>query len=657
MLIKLAFKNAERSIKDYAIYFFTLTFGVCVFYMFNSIYAQQAMMDLTAEQTDSVKAVLGLLNYVSVFVAVVLGFLVIYANRFFIRQRKKELGIYMTLGMDKNCISAILVMETSIVALLALGVGLLLGVVLSQFMSVFTAKMFEADMTKFAFVLDPSALLKSILCFGIIFLIVIVFNSVTISHFKVIDLIYGGRKNEILKIQNIKVSVVLFFLSLISLATSYYLILTNGMFYINTIFFTGIAFGTIGTLLFFYSLSDILKVLVQSKERLFFKDLNMFVTRQLGSKINTNFASVSVVCIVLLMAIGILSIGYSMQNVMSAELRGYAGFDYSFYDMSSNEDEYERSFVGLKNFLDENENVRLYQTYRIYDLEQEYTELGVMLPEDAEFLRDKVLSCISLSDYNTAMKMQGKEELYLSDGEYTMLTNYSILTEFADEVHAANSSVMINGQYLLPAHSLVGNIRNGREDVMLIVPDRYTNGLHSTTAVLNLDCKGSNERDTFFQQLAKFDESNSYEERNYSNYNSRMNIYAQATTNKAVLSFIAIYLGIVFMMTCAAILAIQQLADTSDNKYRYDLLKKLGADERMLNKALFLQIVCYFMFPLVLAIIHSFFGLWAANDALKIYGNLNIGASIAATAVFVGLLYSAYFIMTYVSSKSLINKE
>ncbi|WP_312369471.1 FtsX-like permease family protein [Lachnoclostridium sp.] len=657
MPIKLALKNAERSIKDYAIYFFTLTFGVCVFYMFNSIYVQQAMMELTVEQTESVKAVLGLLNYVSVFVAVVLGFLIVYANSFFIKRRKKELGIYMTLGMDKHRISVILIMETSIVALLALVAGLVLGVVLSQFMSVFTAKMFEADMKKFSFVFAPSALFKSILYFGIIFLIVIIFNSMSISRFKLIDLIYGSRVNETLKIKNIKVSFSLFFLSLILFGMAYYLILTNGMFYINAVFFTGISFGIIGTLFFFYSLSSILTVLIQSKKRLFFKDLNMFVTRQLGSKINTNFASISVVCIVLLMTIGIFSIGYSMQHVLSSELRSYAGFDCSFYDMPSNEDEYGRSFTGLKKFLDENENIKFYQTYRIYDLEQGYTELDVMFPEDASYLKEKVLNCISLSDYNRAMKMQGKEELSLSDREYAMLTNYSLLTDFANALYAANSSIVINGQHLLPVCSLVGNARNGLEGVMFIVPDEYTQGLHSGTSVLNLDCKSSNKADTFFQQLAEFDASNTYEERNYSYYNSRAEIYAQATTNKAVLSFVAIYLGVIFMITCAAILAIQQLADTADNKYRYDLLKKLGTDEKMLNKALFLQIACYFIFPLVLAVVHSFFGLWAANDTLKIYGDMNIGAGITVTAVFVGLLYSAYFIMTYVGSKSIISKK
>ncbi|WP_312104091.1 FtsX-like permease family protein [Lachnoclostridium sp.] len=435
------------------------------------------------------------------------------------------------------------------------------------------------------------------------------------------------------------------------------MILTNGMFYINAVFFTGISFGTIGTLFFFYSLSSILTVLIQSKKRLFFKDLNMFVTRQLGSKINTNFASISVVCIVLLMTIGIFSIGYSMQHVLSSELRSYAGFDCSFYDMPSNEDEYGRSFTGLKKFLDENENIKFYQTYRIYDLEQGYTELDVMFPEDASYLKEKVLNCISLSDYNRAMKMQGKEELSLSDREYAMLTNYSLLTDFANALYAANSSIVINGQHLLPVCSLVGNARNGLEGVMFIVPDEYTQGLHSGTSVLNLDCKSSNKADTFFQQLAEFDASNTYEERNYSYYNSRAEIYAQATTNKAVLSFVAIYLGVIFMITCAAILAIQQLADTADNKYRYDLLKKLGTDEKMLNKALFLQIACYFIFPLVLAVVHSFFGLWAANDTLKIYGDMNIGAGITVTAVFVGLLYSAYFIMTYVGSKSIISKK
>jgi ABC-type antimicrobial peptide transport system, permease component len=657
MLIKLAFRNAERSIRDYAIYFFTLTFGVCIFYMFNSIFAQQAMMTMTAEQTDSVKAVMGLLNYVSVFIAVILGFLIVYANRFFIKRRKKELGIYMSLGMNRHSISVILVLETSFAALLALVTGLVLGIILSQFMSILTGKMFEADMKQFAFIFAPDAVVKSILCFSIIFFIVILCNTIMVSRLKLIDLIQGSRANERLRIQNFKLSCVLFAVSLLLLGGSYYLILTNGMFYINGIFFCGIFLGTLGTLLFFYSLSVILSALVQSNKRLYFQDLNMFVTRQIGSKINTNFASISIVCIVLLLTIGIFSIGYSMQNVLSSMLRDYAGYDCTFYDTPTQESDQNSSFAGLKAYLKESKIAASYMIYPIYNLDQKYSNLGIPIPKDAEFLSQKSVSCVTLSDYNKAMEMQGKKKLSLAEGTCAILTNYNILNEFADKLCSSKTVLTINNQRLQFAQPIIGNINNGLEKITLIVPDKNTRGLANGTVVLNLNCLNPSETTLLLQDIKKFHAVKSYEQRNYMDYTSREQIYAEAATQKAVLSFIAIYVGIVFMMICAAILSIQQLAETVDNRHRYDLLNKLGADKKLLNKALFLQILCYFLFPLLLAIVHSIFGLWAANSTLKQYGDLHIGSSIVATALFVGLLYMAYFIMTYMGSKNIIYKS
>lgn len=127
------------------------------------------IMVVTETTAESMKALKQILSYISVFVAVVLGFLIIYANNFFIRRRKKELGVYMTLGMSKRNISTMLMLETSFMACIALVTGLLLGIFGSQMMSVFTAKIFEADLSAYRFVFAPDAAVKSVIYFGVIF--------------------------------------------------------------------------------------------------------------------------------------------------------------------------------------------------------------------------------------------------------------------------------------------------------------------------------------------------------------------------------------------------------------------------------------------------------------------------------------------------------
>jgi putative ABC transport system permease protein len=124
MFYKLAVKNVTKSMKDYTVYFLTLMFGVCLFYMFNSIDSQTAMLKLSSSQQQAVKALTQIIGYVSVFISVVLGFLIVYANGFLMKRRKKELGVYMTLGMPKGKISIIIIVETLLIGLISLAVGL-----------------------------------------------------------------------------------------------------------------------------------------------------------------------------------------------------------------------------------------------------------------------------------------------------------------------------------------------------------------------------------------------------------------------------------------------------------------------------------------------------------------------------------------------------
>ena len=157
MLFKLSIKNMKKSFKDYAIYFLTLVLGVAIFYMFNSLDSQEAMLQVSNSTRDIIKLMVNMLGYVSVFVAVVLGLLIVYANNFLINRRKKEFGIYMTLGMGKRQISKIIILETIFVGIISLIVGLVIGIFASQFMSVLLAKMFEEDMSNFQFVFSERA--------------------------------------------------------------------------------------------------------------------------------------------------------------------------------------------------------------------------------------------------------------------------------------------------------------------------------------------------------------------------------------------------------------------------------------------------------------------------------------------------------------------
>ena len=202
MLFKLSIKNITKSIKDYAIYFFTLVLGVAIFYVFNAIDSQTVMLNVSSSTSEIIRLMTTILGGVSIFVSFILGFLIIYASRFLIKRRNKEFGIYLTLGMSKRKISLILFFETLIIGVISLGVGLALGIVLSQLMSILVANMFEADLTKFQFTFSSSAALKTLLYFSIMYLIVMIFNTIIVNKCKLIDLLHGNKKSEKVKLKN-----------------------------------------------------------------------------------------------------------------------------------------------------------------------------------------------------------------------------------------------------------------------------------------------------------------------------------------------------------------------------------------------------------------------------------------------------------------------
>lgn len=657
MLTKLAFKNAGKSIRDYAVYFFTLVLGVSIFYMFNSIYAQQEMMVVTETINKSMVALREVLSLISVFVAIVLGFLIVYANNFFIKRRKKELGIYMSLGMDKTNISLVLVLETTIMAIIALIIGLVFGVFGSQFMSVFTASLFEADMTGFKFVFSLDAMIKSIVYFVIIFAVVILFNVVTIKRYKLIDLIYGGRKNEQLKIRNIKVSVVVFIIAVVCLVSAYYIILKNGIININSAFYISIALGVIGTFLFFFAFSTILVKLIQSKKQIYFKNLNMFVTRQLSSKINTNFVSVSVVCIVLFLVVGIFSSGYSLQNVFSNELKVDASYDFSLYGG----DETETSIYDSLPEEVKSDDI-IWHEYQIYNTGStlHYSDFPVKYSSTIVDISNQNLNIILLSDYNKILEMLGKESINIADNEYLAVCSNSYFEDITDQfIQKGITLPLIDGVNLKPIDKIANTmISNKSGGVYFVVNDMYKEVINEMSInnlkIMNINCK--NEEQANLIGTAIDMQYTSDEPISYYDFNSKAEIFENSVTTKVIVAFLAIYLGIVFMISCAAILAIQQLSEAADNKDRYELLHRLGAEQKMIEKALFTQVLCYFLMPLILAIVHSVVGLTVANEVINAFGKIDIMNNITVTALFIIGVYGIYFCLTYLGSKNIINK-
>lgn len=670
MLFKLSLKNIKKSIKDYSIYFFTLVIAVAIFYIFNSIGSQQSMLKLTSSKQEMIKALVLILNYVSVFVSVILGFLIVYSNNFLIKRRKKEIGLYQTLGMSKRKVSTILVLETLFVGIISLIVGLFIGVGLSQLISVFTAKLFEADMTSFKFVFSSSALFKTILYFGLIFLLVMIFNVITLSRYKLIDLLNASKKGEKIKVRNKYVTFITFILSIASLGYAYYLLFHDALFTIpSTPMLKMIIFGAVGTFLFFLSLSGFLLKILEKSKKIYLKNLNMFILKQINNRINSTVISTTIICLMLLLTIGILSGSMSLASVFNDNLKenNLTDFTLSSFVSYDSEEENESNIEDIlkeEKFDDYVKNYTLFTYY--YDTN--FTIDNLMTKKSMEQARkefgtaivfDYKMPIISETDYNNIMKLFNKKSINIDENEYLILANMEQIIDYYEPALKNNNKIKVNGKVLKPAlnnviNTALINSNGNSNDGVLVVSDSIVKNLevNNKTLIGNyIDTDNLDKLDQDFYEFIMNSEINNF------SIMTKIDMEAASVGMKAILTFLGLYLGIVFAISSATVLAIGQLSESSDNKERYGILRQIGADEKMIKKALLIQIAIAFLLPLVIALIHAFFGLKELNSIIKILANINLTSNIILTTLFIVIVYGGYFLATYLASKNIIKEN
>lgn len=613
MFFKLARKNVTRSLKDYSVYFLTLTFGVCIFYIFNSLEGQWAMQMLAQNAHYMVETILIFMNIFSAFVSVVLASLILYANTFLMKRRKRELGTYFMLGLPTGKVSLLLFLETLLIGALALVTGILLGVLLAQGLGLLTISMFAAYPVEEAFglVFSVKAVGKTVLYFGVIFLVVMVFTGLSVSRAKLIDLMQGGRKNEEMKERPLWTSVLTFLVGVALLVVAYAMLLVRGMLYIDSLFLLMLVLGTLGTLLFFRSLSGFLLRIVKGNKRVYYKGLNMFVLRQFNSRIHTTYLSMTVICLLLLLAIGVTATSVGLNNTIDQNTAAEAPYD-----------------VTIQNYSGD---------YAVVDIPARLTQAGFdaagRLGERYDYLfyyndpaltgaaEDAVSFVLKASDFDALMALQGKPGLD-RDAALPEVRTDAVVTGYTGF-----------GSYL-------------------VVSDEMAAGLKVRRQVFVANYAGDKQA-TDVELMAAYNSPEFNSEYTF-NLGTRVALYMENMGSKILALFMGLYLGMVFLLTAAAVLALQQLSQAADNAPRYEILSRLGAPEKMRRKSIFTQVFLAFFLPLALAVVHSVVGMTAANEVIAVVGRVDSVASSAVTAAFILLIYGAYFLATYFGSRRIV---
>lgn len=662
MIFKLSLKNITKSLKDYSIYFFTLVVAVSIFYIFNSLEAQKSILILSETKQDMIQSIIAIMNYLSVFVSIILGFLIIYSNNFIIKRRKKEIGLYLTLGMSKRKVSTMLVIETIVIGLFSLIVGLILGVFISQGLSILTAKLFEADLSNYTFIFSEKALYKTIIYFGLIFILVMIFNIITLTKYKLINLLTANKQNEKVKFRNKYLVTISFILAISLIAYAYHLLFQGTLFMMDKKTLTMIISGSLGTLLFFYSLSGFILTITKKIKKVYYKDLNMFNLKQINNQINTSVISTTIISLMLLLTIGILACSVTMTNVFNNDIENNNKQDFTIYSHNRYiENEYTdlNQIINNKDFQKE---VKEYTKYNIYNIKN-ITTTTMMTEKDKQNLKKKYGNILELntkvmfikqSDYNKIMNIQKEQPINIKENEYLETTNIDTLIEYLTPFYKNQNKINVNNNYLNPATKEIINLApenssSNNNTGIIVINDKYLKNQKPVQTIIIGNYKDNNKekREQNFLKGLTTDNQTLL-------ITTKIDMVTQSLGLKVMLIYVGLYLGIIFAISSVTILAITELSTSSDNKERYKILKKLGASNKMINKALFIQIAIIFILPLAVALFHATVGLTEINSLLKMFADIKIGKSLLLTSIFIVLIYGGYFLATYKISKRII---
>lgn len=701
MLARLALGNIRKSLRDFGVYFLTVVLGVAVFYAFNSMSQQPTVLAMSDVQEGIFELLGTVIGGVSVFIAFVLVFLVVYANRFLVRRRKREFGIYLMLGMSSGDVVKIVGIESLMVGAVSLAVGLALGFALSQGLLHLTSMMFSADIATsggIAFVLSKDALLYTLGVFVCIFLLAAIVNACEVSKSRPIDLMKAGNVNQDIKLKSLPASLAVFVVSVVLIVMSYKLLLDNGLLNLSSEFGAATLLVCAGTVLFFWSLSGFLLRIVQVVKPLYYRGLNMFALRQLNAKVNTTFATLSVVCLTLFLALTSVAGGVGIRNAVEGNLAQSTAYSASvrttFHTVTSEGIQAAElgEFGAFAEGLGYDMGEGLRQSFRAVGVSgaenalDDAVQLDYVLPDAADPLTfgdveqasgvtlsqvsgntslnvgyvDTPIPVVRLSQVNDALTLAGKDTLQLDAGECAVLVDSDITRAFFEEVAKQTPEVQVGDADLTVARCVDQCLETTSFPTntgALIVPDEAVSiDALLMSSVLDVQCASDDEERAFVDACEAVKKSSDALTWPITMTQGRQDVVEQSVSLSTIVAYLAIYLGFVLTVACAAILAIQQLSEASDNARRYGLLRKLGAPSGMIDRALLVQVAVYFVFPLLLAVAHSVCAMQVVTDVVAVFGALDIGLMVAICAGAFILVYGMYFLVTFLAARRLVRE-
>lgn len=660
MLFSLSVKNFRKSIRDYSIYFFTMILGVAVFYIFNAIETQTAMMEVSQTKAAIIDSMNGIMSGVSIFVSLVLGYLIVYASRFMLKKRKREFGIYLTLGMGRIRLAAMLWLETIWMGLISLAVGLLAGMGISQLMSLIVSNLFQADVSRYEFVISGQAVGKSILYFLLIYLVVMIFNTLSVSRARLAEFITAGRKKEKNFLKKPLLSGLVFLLAVVMLGTAYYNVTANQQaMTTETDVLTQVLLGILGTFLVFWSLSGFLMTAAGKFRRLYYRRLNSFVVGELSNKLNSTVMACSVICLLLFMTICLLFSAIARKEYKDQEAVKLAPVSISMSkemtDSKSIFDIMEVRGISMEDF----QGLVSVYTYHLDEVTN-YTLIGESYGKEYDNRKAEVMK---VGDYNRAARVYHMPEYELKENEYLIVADQEGAVYIRNRGLADDREITIKGKSY---HAKENTCQDGylqmsyqpQNSGILLVPDSVKLGEEEQYKNYVMGDYRDKSKEFAQEMDQNFAQILNPEQSTYGKIQvtTQSAIYDDSIGTSAMYIFLGLYLGICFLISGSAVLALKILSDSADSREKYQILQKLGCEEKEIRRALRRQNGLLFLLPLLLSAVHAIFGIQVCRTMLSIYGSKGSGAALAVTMALTGAIYGGYFLLSHKCSVKIVKE-
>lgn len=650
MLYKLAFRNAKRSLSDYAVYLITVTLSFSLMFSFGLVASSDAITGLS-EGMNTFQTVLDFINIIILFV---ICFLINYTTKFMFTKQSREFGMYLLLGIRRGRVILMFLTEILLLGLFALALSFPIGFLVSQVISIVIVRAFEIPEVIFiTFRAAPAGTL--LLCFAAVFLLVLVNMTGKMGRISIRGFLDMEKKNEEKMLRSSRKRNLLFCVSLLLGVLGF--LVWNSQFSLDAGSDQSVMYWLmLGILLFILSIygvsvtaGDMLLTLVLRKRSLKYTGDHLFIARTFSSKVRSMSITMGTLSMLVVLTLLALNVSYLNQGMSGYLLELESPYDIQVFD-DPEDREILSDYIAL---AEEDYTVRSSYLFDVYKDPGMHLQPIVSVPgSNIDF--DTV---ISLGTYNELLKLQGLSPVSLEEDGYLILTDRQLIPRFEEAEKDLSTLTLADGTSLrLKGITDSGYwlTLTGLTSFVAVYPDRYVQDLEPAESHLVIDTVEETSADLkkkitdeMSWHLTYTDESGDTVDQNYK-VTVRGQIVEEGNSMLAIVSSLCLYLAFIFLSTAGTILAVQALSDSSRHKYRYTVLSRLGVSGSSLCRTVGRQLLILFGLPVVYPVLITFLCMFSINRLYSIFLSsrwVYLEYFLAGLGIFL-LVYLIYFIAT-----------